>query len=115
MPKAMDNADYFRDQTLTTKRIGRNFKDCCFAWNFPTSQLTPKNDSIEYDIQYSFDGKNVAGRLKKGVDPDAGGDAYNYGKTQRMRIYFRIAPDEYVQGHNEIPFRLWVNRDITDR
>jgi hypothetical protein len=107
------NADYYRDETLTEKKIGKDFKDCMFEWGFPTDQFTPKNDSTEYDIQYSFDGKGVAGRLKKGVDALAGGDAYNYGKSRHRKIYFRIAPDEYVEGHNLVPFRLWVNRSPT--
>lgn len=115
MPDAFQSADFYKDQIVSTKRIGNQFSDCCFDWGFPADLLEPKNDSIETDIEYSFDGTHVAGRLRHGTDAELGGESYTYRDTERMKIYFRRAHDaddnvEY-EGEEDIPYRLWVDRE----
>jgi len=109
------NADFYRDNTLTTKRIGKEFSECSFNWNFPGQEVLPKNDSIVYDIEYSFDGNGVAGRLRKGTNALKGGEWKPYSDTSFTKIYFRIAHDEFPADPDDYdpedaPYRLFVYR-----
>lgn len=113
MTKNSDVYDYYKDQIVSEKRIGTSFSDCLFDWRFPTSLMTIKNDSIEFDIEYSFDGVHVAGRLKKGTDELTGGDFYTYGETNIMRLFMRVAQDEADDFDDEVDivnYRLFVVR-----
>lgn len=117
MPDPYQSADYYKSETVGDFRIGQNFRDCHMTWPFAAQQLTPKNDSISRDIEYSFDGSGIAGRLKKGTEVLKGGEWYDYVNGEQTEIYLRIAPDEYQKGDEEsdIPFRLWVFRGTGGR
>ena len=115
MAEVFSSADYYKDIVVSTKRIGDQFSDCLFEWHFPADKLEIKNDSILTNIQYSYDGVHVAGRLKHGTDTLLGGESYLYEKTTRMKLYLRRSHDanddvEFA-GEVDIPFRLWISRE----
>ena len=103
--------DYYKDITVSDKRVGVDFEDCHFNWNFNSQQMTIVNDSIQTDIEYSFDGVNVAGRLRHGTDPDVGGESYTYTGDTRREIWLRIAEDEAEE--EDLPYRLFVHRGLS--
>ena len=116
-PAPYQQADYYKSEKVGNFRIGRRFADCHPVFGFSAQQLTIKNDSTTRDIEYSFDGTGIAGRLKKGTDENAGGEWYDYASTDQPEIYIRIAPDEYEEGDedDDIPFRLWAFRGVGGR
>jgi len=116
MPLPSDNADYYKDEKVVeNKSIGNEFPDCLFKWNFPAGLLVIKNDSTITDIEYSFDGVHVAGRLKRGSSTILGGEWFQYDNTIRQKIYLRRAHDAdgnvETEAENTVPFRLWANKE----
>ena len=115
MVDAYASADYYKDQIVSNIRIGDEFSGCKFSWSFPAGLLVLKNDSIETDIEYSFDGEHVAGRLKCGTDAKVGGESFTYERTIRMKIYARRSHNTagVVEHGTEviIPYRLYVNKE----
>ncbi len=109
------SVDYYRDQIVGERRIGDEFTDCHIRWSWPAGQLVLKNDSILTDIEYSFDGEHVAGRLNRGTVALSGGELFVYNNTIRLDIYIRRAHDADgdVVYPNEVivPFRLWVDKE----
>lgn len=115
MTEVFSSADYYKDIVVSTKRIGDQFADCLFEWHFPADKMEIKNDSILTNIQYSYDGVHVAGRLNRGTDALLGGESYLYENTTRVKLYLRRAHDvndnvEFA-GEVDIPFRLWISRE----
>ena len=123
MPAPYQRADYYKSETVGDFRIGRNFADCHLVFGFSAQQLTIKNDSIQTDIEYSFDGQGVAYRLKKGTDEGAGGEWYDYIDGNQDGVYLRIARDEYESfeegeddpNEQDIPFRVAAYRGVGGR
>lgn len=117
-PKTYESADYYKDIVVSQARIGNEFADCKFSWPFPAGLLVIKNDSLQTNIEYSFDGDHTAGKLMHGTDEHVGGESFTYTKTERMEIYLRRAhkvsglPEN--AGEANIPYRLWANKEPGD-
>jgi len=119
MPPTYKSADYYKDQVVSDKRIGDEFLNCLFEWPFPAGLLVIKNDSILTDIEYSFDGEFVAGRLKSGTDAKVGGESFTYEDTIRMKLYVRRSHDSggnvEVPGEAIVPYRIYANKEPNNK
>ena len=114
MPTPYQRADYYRSHEKGDFRIGSTFAECNLAFGFTSQQLTICNDSIETDIEYSFDGSGVAGMLKHGTDERIGGESYEYVEGEQLRVYLRVKDGDDAE-EDPIPFRVFAYRGIGRR
>ena len=122
-PAPYQQADYYKSEKVGNFRIGRRFADCHLQFGFTAAELVIKLDSILTDIEYSFDGTGIAGRLIKGITFPPGGEGKPYPRADVNGVYLRIASDEYITfeegeddpNEQDIPFRVFAFRNLGDR